>query len=77
MATIPEHRPQLDYEEQLARIARMRLESDKFAAEMRKLSAEALKLDRDRTLAPWVIATSLVAASLAATIVAVVNHFLR
>jgi len=45
--------PGLNLKEQIARIDRMLLESQKFAAEQRKLTAEAAKMDRDRTLAPW------------------------
>lgn len=52
----------LDLEEQIARIRRAQVETDKFAAEQRKLSAEAAKLDRDRSLAPWqIVATSMAA----------------
>jgi hypothetical protein len=39
-------------------IRRMLAESDKFAAEQRKLGAEADKLTRDRQLAPWQVAFS-------------------
>jgi hypothetical protein len=39
-----------DLQEQIARIARTQAERDKFAAEQRKLSEEALKLHRERWL---------------------------
>ena len=40
----------LDLQEQIARIARTQAETDKFAAEQRKLSEEALKFHRERWL---------------------------
>jgi len=43
-----------DFAEQLARIRRMQEESNKFAAEQRKLTEEALKYRRDRLVAPVV-----------------------
>lgn len=53
---------ELDLREQIARIDRMRDESDKFRAEQRKLIAESLKLaeeearlHRDRVLSPWLL----------------------
>ncbi len=55
----------LDLEEQIARIRRMREESEKFSAEQHKLlaeqmklAAEAAKLERDRWLAPWLLAVA-------------------
>jgi hypothetical protein len=54
-----------DLEEQLGRIRRAREESEKFVAEQRKLTAEAMKLERDRMLAPWQIALSGMAAGAA------------
>ncbi|WP_027171932.1 hypothetical protein [Methylobacterium sp. 10] len=54
-----------DLEEQLGRIRRAREESEKFVAGQKKLTAEALKLDRDRRLAPWQIALSGMAAGAA------------
>ncbi len=45
-------------EENTIAIRRMLAESDKFAAEQRKLGAEADKLMRDRQLAPWQVAIS-------------------
>ena len=45
----------LDIEEQVARIRRSQVETEKFVAEQRKLMAEAAKFDRERTLAPWQI----------------------
>ena len=52
----------LNIEEQLGRIRRAAVESDKFAAETRKLLAEAAKLTRDRSMAPWQIVVSAMAA---------------
>jgi hypothetical protein len=63
----------LDLQEQIARIKRAQvesdkfqaeqrkliMESDKFQAEQRKLMAEAAKYERERSLAPVVIAASL------------------
>ncbi len=50
----------LDVLEQIARIRRAMVESDKFAAEQRKLieksnklAAEATKFQRDTSVAPW------------------------
>ncbi|WP_336485798.1 hypothetical protein [Methylobacterium nigriterrae] len=43
----------LDIEEQVGRIRRAREESEKFVAEQKTLMAEADKLARDRSLAPW------------------------
>ncbi|GJE17829.1 hypothetical protein [Methylobacterium marchantiae] len=54
-----------DLEDQLGRIRRAREESEKFVAEQKKLMVEALKLDRDRMLAPWQIAPSGMAAGAA------------
>ena len=54
-----------DLEEQLGRIRRACEESEKFVAEQRKLTAEAMKLERDRMLAPWQIALSGMAAGAA------------
>ena len=42
-----------DYEEQLAGIRRMNVETRKFVEEGLKLSAEARKLNRDATIAPY------------------------
>ncbi|MEO8715333.1 MAG: hypothetical protein ABI369_10000 [Acetobacteraceae bacterium] len=50
----------LDLREQIARIDRMRDESDKFRAEQRKLIAEAGKLGRERWLAPWLAVVGLI-----------------
>ncbi|KQP41763.1 MULTISPECIES: hypothetical protein [unclassified Methylobacterium] len=54
-----------DLEEQLGGIRRAREASEKFVAEQKKLTAEALKLDRDRMFAPWQIALSGMAAGAA------------
>jgi len=68
----------LDIREQIARIDRaiaethkLQQESDKFVAEQKKLIAEAGKLDRDRTLSPWLLGASL----LGGLVVAAANHF--
>ncbi|WP_018261867.1 hypothetical protein [Methylobacterium sp. WSM2598] len=55
----------LDIAEQVARILRSQEETQKFAAEQRKLIAEASKLERDRMLAPWQIVMSSMAAGAA------------
>ena len=52
MSTTPTPMP-ADYEEQLARIRRMNVETQKFVEEGLKLSAEARKLNRDATIAPY------------------------
>lgn len=44
---------QVDFEEQLARIRRMNVETEKFVDEGRKLAVEARKLNRDATIAPY------------------------
>jgi hypothetical protein len=51
--------PDFDLNEQIARIRRAQVESDKFQAEQRKLMAEAAKYERERNSAPVVIAASL------------------
>lgn len=55
----------LEIEEQVARIRRAQVETEKFVAEQKKLMAEAAKLERDRTLAPWQIVATTVAATAA------------
>ena len=52
----------LNIREQIVRIDRMRVESDKFQAEQRKLIAESMKLDRDRWLSPVVVVVALLGA---------------
>lgn len=42
-----------DFEEQIARIRRMNVETQKFVEEGLKLSAEARKLNREATIAPF------------------------
>ncbi|CAO4164901.1 hypothetical protein [Methylorubrum populi] len=42
-----------DFEEQVARIRRMNVETQKFVEEGLKLAAEARKLNRDATIAPY------------------------
>ncbi|WP_342151170.1 hypothetical protein [Methylorubrum sp. SB2] len=54
-----------DLEEQLARIRRSNAETQKFIEEQAKLRAEAAKFERDRTLAPWQIVATSVAATAA------------
>ncbi|ACL61011.1 hypothetical protein [Methylobacterium nodulans] len=61
----PSAPPSLDMAEQVARILRSQEEMQKFAAEQRKLIAEASKLERDRALAPWQIVMSSMAAGAA------------
>jgi hypothetical protein len=70
----------LDLDEQIERIRRSREESDKFVAEQKKLMAEAaklsakqaklyaegLKLNRDRWIAPVVVAVTMLGALTAA-----------
>ena len=67
----------LDLDEQIARIersideaAKFRDEATKLRAEERKLISESRKLDRDRWLAPLVLAASL----LGGLLVAVLTH---
>jgi hypothetical protein len=68
MSDVPaDYRDRLDLRAIIARIDRDRSESlklqeerEKFIAEQRKLIAEAGKLNRDRWLAPWILATSVV-----------------
>lgn len=45
-----------DIQEQIERISRSQEETRKFVAEQHKLQAEAMKMSRDRDLAPWQIA---------------------
>lgn len=65
----------LDMRATLAQIDRDRAEALKFAAEQRKLSAEAAKLDRDRWLAPAVAVAALLGG--VATILITVARALR
>jgi hypothetical protein len=55
----------LDPEEQIARIRRMREESENFSAKQHKLTAEALKLERDRAIIPWQVVATLLGAGAA------------
>jgi hypothetical protein len=66
-AISPDTAADVDVQEQLTRIRRMQVESDKFMAGQRKLIAEASKLDRDRWISIWVA----LSASLGATAAAV------
>ncbi|WP_316172834.1 hypothetical protein [Bradyrhizobium sp. SZCCHNRI2049] len=43
----------MDQQEQIARIERAQEETRKFVTEQHKLTAEARKLTRDASLAPW------------------------
>jgi hypothetical protein len=78
MSDIPaDWRGQLDLRAELARIdhdraetQKLMKESEKFVAEQRKLMSESAKLDRDRWLAPLVLAASL----LGGLLVAVASH---
>ena len=73
MSELPlDYRAQLDLRAEIARIDRDRAEAEKFAAEQRKLIAESRKLDRDRWLAPLVLAASL----LGGIIVTIISHWL-
>jgi hypothetical protein len=56
--------PPLDLREQIARIDRMRDESEKFKAGQQKLIAEAAKLNRDRLVDPWLAIASVVGGAL-------------
>jgi hypothetical protein len=64
--------PNFDLEEQRVRIWRAIEEGEKFAAEQRKLTNEALKLGRDYRLAVWSFALSAVAAAGSVITVAIV-----
>ena len=68
-----EQKPDLDQAEQVARIMRAIEETSKFNAEQRKLSAEALKFERERSLAPLALFSGLMGGAIAATIA----HFLH
>jgi hypothetical protein len=57
--------PGLDLREQTARIDNLREEALKFAAEQHKLTAEMLKLERDRAVIPWQVVATLLAAGAA------------
>jgi hypothetical protein len=57
---------EMDMLEQVARIERAQEETRKFVAEQHKLLAEAAKLNRDRWLAPMVVASGLLGGVLAA-----------
>ncbi len=66
----------LDLQEQIARIRRAQVESDKFQAEQRKLIAEAAKFERERSLAPVVIAASL-GAGIIAGLISLLGRFIH
>lgn len=80
MAATEEKYPNLDYAEQVARIERsiaemrnLNEETRKFTSEHHKLDEEALKLRRERSLAPLALLSGLVSGA----IVAAVAHFLH
>jgi uncharacterized protein YydD (DUF2326 family) len=85
MSDIPaDWRGQLDLRAELARIDRdrsetlkLREESEKFIAEQHKLLAEASKLNRDRWMAPYVLAVSLIGAIGGGLIGAILTHIWR
>ena len=52
--------PNLDLDEQIARIRRAQVETDKFAAETRKLLAEGRKFDRERSIQTLLAFTGLI-----------------
>ncbi|SFL25163.1 hypothetical protein [Methylobacterium pseudosasicola] len=54
-----------DIEAQRAQIRRAQEATDRFVAEQHALMVEAAKLNRDRTLAPWQVALSGMAAGAA------------
>lgn len=62
----------LDLAEQIARIKRAQLESDKFVTEQRKLIAEAQKLDKERWWFPLLQIITAIAAIVAA--IAALSH---
>jgi hypothetical protein len=77
-------RGQLDLRVEIARIdrdraetAKLAQESQKFIAEQRKLMAEGSKLDRDRWMAPYVLAVSLIGAIGGGLIGAILTHLWR
>jgi len=72
--TAAEH--SLDIRKQIVRIGRALAESEKFQAEQRKLIAEAAKFERERTLAPVVIAASL-GAGIIAGLVSLLGRFIH
>ena len=51
---------ELNIAEIVARMARQQAQIEKFQTEQRKLIAESMKLDRDRSLAPWLAIAGLV-----------------
>jgi hypothetical protein len=80
MSDVPaDYQDRLNIREQIGRIDRARAESEKLAEETRKfvseqhkLDAEALKLSRDRGLAPWQ-AAALTAGGIAALVASLVS----
>ena len=55
----------LDLNEQIARIVRAQVETQKFVAEQQKLMAEGAKLDPDRKILPVTVAATLLGAGAA------------
>ncbi|MCB8876134.1 hypothetical protein [Acidisoma silvae] len=66
----------LDIREQIVRIDRALAESRKFQAEQSKLIAEAAKYDRERKLAPFVLAISL-SAGVSAALVSLLGRLIH
>ena len=78
MSDIPaDWRDRLNVREQITRIDRSIDEAAKLRAEQGKLIAEGRKYDRDRWLAPYVLAVTLVASILGGVLGAVIAHLGR
>jgi hypothetical protein len=60
----------IDLQEQIARIKNAQAETDKFAAEQRKLAAEASKLIVDRWMLPFAVLINLVSGAMGGALVA-------
>ena len=68
--------PNLDYQEQVARIERSQEETRKFASEQHKLMAEAAKFERERTLYPAALAVGVIGA-LIGSAATLIGHWLH
>ncbi len=66
----------LDLREQIVRIDRALAESRKFQAEQQKLIVEAAKYERERRLAPFVLAISL-SAGISAALVSLLGRLIH
>ena len=64
----PENLAATTFRDLLARISRAQAKTDKFSAEQRRLSQEALKLGRDRKLAPVLVLTSILSGGVVAAV---------